>query len=113
MKTLTTTRFPGRALSICAMAAGLTFALSSCAGSAGSGGGGGDGGDAGSGFEYGASQEDVDAALSELEPVNIVYQAGAQGPNSVSAQSAHAFKEYVEERSGAVSYTHLTLPTKA
>ena len=94
---MTTVRH-ARFLSLAALAASATFALSACAGSAGGGGGGGEGG--GSGFDYGASQEDVDAALSELEPVNIVYQAGAQGPNSVSAQSAHAFKEYVEERSG-------------
>lgn len=95
---MTTVRSP-RFLSAAAIAATAVLALSACAGSAGSGGGGGGTG-GGTGFEYGASQEDVDAALAELDPVNIVYQAGAQGPNSVSAQSAHDFKEYVEERSG-------------
>ena len=95
---MTTVRSP-RFLSAAAIAATAVLALSACAGSAGSGGGGGGTG-GGTGFDYGASQEDVDAALAELDPVNIVYQAGAQGPNSVSAQSAHDFKEYVEERSG-------------
>ncbi|WP_453974688.1 TRAP transporter substrate-binding protein DctP [Brevibacterium pityocampae] len=99
MKTLTTTRFQGRALSICAMAAGLTFALSSCAGSAGSGGGGGDGGDAGSGFEYGASQEDVNSAIEGLDPITIKFQPSAASQNSVMAPAGTVFKEIVEERS--------------
>ena len=99
MKALTTFRPSRRALSICAMAAGLTFALSSCAGSAGSGGGGGGGGDAGSGFEYGASQEDVNAAIEGLDPITITFQPSAASQNSVMAPAGTVFKELVEERS--------------
>ncbi|GAA4505637.1 TRAP transporter substrate-binding protein [Brevibacterium yomogidense] len=73
-----------------------SLVVSACAGSAGTEGEGG-GGD---GFDYGASQEDVDAALDDLDPVTITYQAGAQSPQSVSALSAHNLKEYVEGRSG-------------
>lgn len=51
------------------------------------------------GFEYGASQDDVMAAIKDLEPVEITYQGGAQSPNSVTAMNDLAFKEYVEERS--------------
>ncbi|WP_295690506.1 C4-dicarboxylate ABC transporter substrate-binding protein [uncultured Brevibacterium sp.] len=109
MKTLTTTRFPGRALSICAMAAGLTFALSSCAGSAGSGGGGGgDGGDAGSGFEYGASQEDVNSAIEGLDPITIKFQPSAASQNSVMAPAGTVFKEIVEERSNGQIEVEIT-----
>jgi TRAP-type C4-dicarboxylate transport system substrate-binding protein len=85
-----------RALCVLSAAAAVSLTVSGCAGSAGEGGGGGEG----EGFAYGASQEEVDAVLADLEPVEITYQAGAQSPSSVSAQSADAFKEYVEERSG-------------
>lgn len=51
------------------------------------------------GFEFGASQEEVNAAIEDLEPVEIVYQGGGQSPNSVTAINDFAFKEYVEERS--------------
>lgn len=73
-----------------------SLVVSACAGSAGTEGEGG----GGEGFDYGASQDDVDAVLADLDPVEITYQAGAQSPNSVSALSAHNLKEYVEERSG-------------
>ncbi|HLR44387.1 MAG TPA: C4-dicarboxylate ABC transporter substrate-binding protein [Brevibacterium sp.] len=78
-----------------AIAATTGLLVSGCAGSAGTGDGGG-----GEGFDYGASQEDVDAAIADLDPVEITYQAGAQSPESVSAMNGHHFKEYVEERSG-------------
>jgi len=71
------------------------LALSACAGSAGSDNSGG-----GAGFEFGAPQEEVDEVLADLDPVEIVYQAGAQSPVTIPAGSAHLFKEYVEERSG-------------
>ena len=86
-----------RTAGIAAIAA-IGLVASGCAGSAGSSGGGGAGG--GDGFEFGASQEEVDAVLEDLEPVEITYQAGAQSPQSVSARNGHGFKEYVEERSG-------------
>ncbi|WP_349828258.1 hypothetical protein [Brevibacterium litoralis] len=51
-----------------ALAAGAALTLTACAGSAGSTGGGATTGD-GAGFEYGASQEEVDAAIADLDPV--------------------------------------------
>lgn len=84
-----------RFLSVAAMATTSVLAVSGCAGGVGGGEGGG-----GAGFEFGASQQEVDEVLAELDPVEIVYQAGAQSPNSVSAKSADDFKEYVETRSG-------------
>ncbi|GAA4282726.1 hypothetical protein GCM10022261_02570 [Brevibacterium daeguense] len=84
-------------LTTLALATSVGLAVSGCAGSAGSAGaaGGGEGG-----FDYGASQAEVDAALADLEPVTLKYQPSAASPNSVMATSAHAYKEAVEERSG-------------
>ncbi|MGW9825421.1 TRAP-type C4-dicarboxylate transport system substrate-binding protein [Brevibacterium pityocampae] len=80
-----------------ALAAGAALALlGGCAGSAG-GGGGGQGG--GEGFEYGASQEEINAAIADLDPVTLTYQPGASSQESETAASALRFKEYVEERS--------------
>ena len=76
--------------------ASISLVAAGCAGSAGSAEDGG----GGEGFEFGASQEEVDAVLADLDPVEITYQAGAQSPQSVSARNGHGFKEYVEERSG-------------
>ena len=56
--------------------------------------------DAGDGFEYGASQDEVDAVLADLEPVTLAYQPGGSSAESVTAANGLAFKEYVEERSG-------------
>jgi TRAP-type C4-dicarboxylate transport system substrate-binding protein len=52
------------------------------------------------GFDYGASQEEVDALLADLEPVTLTYQPGGSSAESVTAANGLAFKEYVEERSG-------------
>ena len=79
-----------------AVAATASLLVSGCAGGAGSA----DDGGSGEGYEFGAPQEDVDAAIADLDPVEITYQAGAQSPNSVSAMNGNQFKEYVEERSG-------------
>ena len=51
------------------------------------------------GFEFGASQEEVNAAIEGLEPVEITYQAAGQSPNSVVSISDIALQEYIEERS--------------
>ena len=80
-----------------ALAASAGLLLSACAGGAGTADQDGGGG---SGFEYGASQEEVDAVLADLDPVEITFQAGAMSPDAMSAPNGHHFKEYVEERSG-------------
>jgi TRAP-type C4-dicarboxylate transport system substrate-binding protein len=51
------------------------------------------------GFEHGASQEEVNAAIEDLEPVEITYQGAGQSPNSVVSISDMAIKDYIEERS--------------
>lgn len=51
------------------------------------------------GFAYGASQEEVNAAIEDLEPVEITYQAAGQSQNSVVSISDIALQEYIEERS--------------
>ena len=94
-----TTMLTKNRLAASVLAAGASLALlGGCAGSAGGGGGGGQGG--GEGFEYGASQEDVDAAIADLDPVTLTYQPGGSSQESLTAASGLAFKEYVEERSG-------------
>ena len=86
-----------RLLAPLAIVTSAALALSGCAGGAG-GGGGGDGG--GEGFAFGASQEDVDAVLADLEPVTLTYQPPAASPQSIMAPAATAYQEYIEERSG-------------
>lgn len=86
-----------RLLAVGAAAAATSLALSACAGSAGSGGGSNGGG--GDGFDYGASQDEIDSAIEGLEPVELVFQASATSPNSDTAISNVAFAEEVEKRS--------------
>ena len=69
----------------------LALALSACAGSAGTAGSGG-GAEAGEGFAYDAPQEDVDAAIADLDPVTITFQPSAASPDSVMAPAGTVFK---------------------
>ena len=93
------TAIQDRRLTVGAMsAASAVVLLSACAGGAGTTAGEGGGG--GSGFAYGSSQEEVDAVLADLDPVEITFQAGAMSPEAMSAPNGHRFHEYVEERSG-------------
>ncbi|MGO1439202.1 MAG: C4-dicarboxylate ABC transporter substrate-binding protein [Brevibacterium yomogidense] len=86
-----------RAVTATAAVAALSLALSACAGSAGAGGSSGDAGD---GYEYGAPQEDIDAAIADLDPVTINYQIPATSMESPQSPMGTNFKEAVEERSG-------------
>jgi len=62
-------------------------------------------GDAGEGFEYGASQEEVNEVIADLEPVTLTYQPGTSSQNTPSAADALSFIEAVEERSdGKISF---------
>lgn len=56
--------------------------------------------DEGVGFGYGASQEEVDAAIQDLEPVTLTYQPSATSPDVPAAVTGLSFKEAIEERSG-------------
>lgn len=51
------------------------------------------------GFEYGASQEEVNEIVEDLEPLTITFQPSAASQNSVMAPAGTVFKEIVEERS--------------
>lgn len=52
------------------------------------------------GFAYGASQEEVDAAVDELDPVTLVFQPATASPEAPGSDDALNFIEAVEERSG-------------
>lgn len=80
-----------------AIFAALALTLAGCAGSAGAGASAQ--GDS-EGFEYGASQDNVDAALADLEPVTLSYQPAASSKSSMLGQSAMKWKNAIEERSG-------------
>nr|WP_272902428.1 C4-dicarboxylate ABC transporter substrate-binding protein [Brevibacterium daeguense] len=70
--------------------------ISGCAGGVTAQGGGEE---SGSGFSFGAAQEEVDAAVADLEPVTITYQPTTSGPNSTSAHVDTSFADEIEERS--------------
>lgn len=74
--------------------AALALVLTSCGGEAADGESGED-----QGFEFGAAQDDVDAAIEQLEPVTINYQIPATSQQSPQANLGTHYKEAVEERS--------------
>jgi TRAP-type C4-dicarboxylate transport system substrate-binding protein len=76
-------------------AAGLAL-LAGCSGSVAGAGGGGDA----TGFDYGAGQEDVDAAIADLDPVTLTIQPYAASPDAAAAIAEQSFMDAVEERSG-------------
>lgn len=84
-------RFPGLVAGVAATA----LALTGCAGSAGGGGGGGEGG-SGEGYAYGASDEEIQAAFADVEPITIQYQPSAQSGEGIDAYRAQAFVENLE-----------------
>jgi len=70
--------------------------LGGCAAGAGSGD---SNGQDSSGFEYGASQEEVNEAIADLEPITLTYQPAANSAEAPGNEIAHEFKEKVESRS--------------
>lgn len=76
------------------LAAILGLTLSGCGETATEEGAGGD-----EGFEFGASQDEINEIISDLEPVTLTYQPSASSPDAVLAETALAFQEAVEERS--------------
>jgi len=75
------------------IAVAAMFLLSAC------GGGAGAQSEEDEGFAYGASQEEIDAAIEDLEPIEIVYQAPPSSPNALTAPSYQYYADVVEERS--------------
>lgn len=75
--------------------AALALTLTACSGETTSG----DGTDEEQGYEYDAPQEDINAAIEELEPVTITYQIPATSQQSPQANLGTHYKEAVEERS--------------
>ncbi|WP_029090348.1 hypothetical protein [Brevibacterium album] len=86
-----------RAVHFLAAAAPLMLLLSACGGSVGGAGGGGS---EDAGFAFGAAQEEVDAAVADLDPVTLTIQPYAASPDAAAAVAEKSFMEAVEERSG-------------
>lgn len=55
---------------------------------------------AGEGFHHDATQDEIDAALSELEPVTLTFQPSAMSDQSILAPNGLDVKKAIEERSG-------------
>ena len=73
--------------------------LAGCAGSVG-GDGSGSEDSAGEGFAYDASQDEIDAALADLDPVTIKFQPSSMSEKSILAPNGLDVKKAIEERSG-------------
>jgi TRAP-type C4-dicarboxylate transport system substrate-binding protein len=76
----------------------LALGMSGCAGGVGGGAGGEAGG--GEGVEYGASPEEYQAALEDMEPVTLTYQGGGASAESGSGKAELEFAQRVEELTG-------------
>jgi TRAP-type C4-dicarboxylate transport system substrate-binding protein len=73
--------------------------LAGCAGSVG-GDGAGSSDSAGEGFAHDASQEEIDEALADLDPVTLKFQPSAMSEKSILAPNGLDVKTAIEERSG-------------
>lgn len=89
-----------RTLPAIAFLAASAMILGGCAGSTGGSSAGAGEGGSGDGFASGASQDEVDSAVADLDPVTLVYQPVAGSPNSIMAPQAEMYKAAIEERSG-------------
>ncbi|WP_181276225.1 TRAP transporter substrate-binding protein DctP [Brevibacterium oceani] len=81
-----------------AMVASLAL-LAGCAGSVG-GSGSKSGDDAGEGFAFDASQDEIDEALADLDPVTLKFQPSSMSEKSILAPNGLDVKKAIEERSG-------------
>lgn len=81
------------------VASAACLALASCAGSAGSSEGASEE-NSGAGFEFGATQEEVDEVIADLPSVKLTYQPAGISEAAPTAANALAFKEAIETRSG-------------
>lgn len=87
-----------RPLSAIATVASLAL-LVGCAGSVGGSDSDSDA-SAGEGFAYDASQDEIDEALADLEPVTLKFQPSAMSEKSILAPNGLDVKKAIEERSG-------------
>ncbi|GAA2091250.1 MULTISPECIES: TRAP transporter substrate-binding protein DctP [Brevibacterium] len=90
---------PSRTVATTAGLSVTALLLAGCAGSL-STGAGGEG--AAEGVSYGASAEEYQAALQDLEPISLTYQSNATGPERYFGQREVAMAERVEELSGGI-----------
>lgn len=72
--------------------------MSGCAGGIGQSGSGAEG-ESGDGVDYGASKEEFQAALEDMSPVTLKFQASSTASGH-SAERDQAFADYVEDWSG-------------
>lgn len=86
-----------RALALGASAFALALGLAGCAGSAGGSTGGGD---EAAGVDYGATPEEYQAALADMDPVTLTYQPGSASAQGFTGEGETAFTELVHEWSG-------------
>src|SRR5690606_2119433 len=77
-----------------------TTALVGLAGCAGTAGQSAEGAGAGNGVEYGATAEEYQEALADMEPVTLTYQPGAQSAQGHTGEAEQAFMDHVHELSG-------------
>lgn len=85
-----------RRLSVAAVGTALLMSVTACAGSVGSQGGSGSDAE---GYEFGASQAEIDTALADLDPVTLTYQSAAPSPAGIQAKDK-VWAEGIAERSG-------------
>lgn len=89
--------FRAKTLGLTAVISAFTLALSSCAGGVGSSTAAGGAGV--KGFEYGATQDEINKIVEDLEPVTIKFQPSATSPNSVLADAATGWADEIKRRS--------------
>ncbi|MCF2572891.1 TRAP transporter substrate-binding protein DctP [Brevibacterium sp. UCMA 11754] len=87
-----------RPLNAVATVASLAL-LAGCAGSVGGNDSDSDA-SAGEGFAYDASQDEIDEALADLDPVTLKFQPSAMSEKSILAPNGLDVKKAIEERSG-------------
>jgi TRAP-type C4-dicarboxylate transport system substrate-binding protein len=87
-----------RPATVTAMLASLAL-LAGCAGSVG-GSGSDSEASAGEGFTADASQDEIDEALADLDPVTLKFQPSAMSEKSILAPNGLDVKKAIEERSG-------------
>lgn len=83
-----------------ALAAASALALASLAGCAGSAAQSSADAGSGEGVEYGATAEEYQAALEDMEPVTLTYQPGAQSGQGHTGEAETLFMDRVHELSG-------------